>query len=335
MGRRHDAAFLDRVVEQGETGRGAGTAALLETHFLEDVGDGVADGRGRGEGEVDDAEGDVEPAGGLVGDQLADPRDLERGVLDEFCHFGDVGVGDLFERMADDTGAGDADVDDTVGLTGAVEGACHEGVVFDGVAEDDQFGGGDTFAVGRLFRALPDDLPHEGDRVHVDAGLGGADVDARTDMVCDGEGFRDGADERFIAGREAFLDQSGVPAEVVGADFLRGALQGQRVLDRVSAAGGEDHGDRGDGNAFIDDGDAVLPLDVLTGLYEMFRFADDLLVDAVAGPVDVRVGAVEQGDTHRDGSDVEVFLVDHVYGLEDIRSVEVDHRCLLKCDAWC
>ncbi len=237
--------------------------------------------------------------------------------------------------MADDTGTGDADVDDTVGLTGTVEGACHEGVVFDGVAEDDQFGGGDAFAVGRLFGALADDLSHEGDRVHVDTGLGGSDVDAGADVVRDGQRFRDGADERFIARGKAFLHEGRVAAEIVGADFFGGALQRKRVFDRVSAACREDHGDRGDGDPLVDDGDSVLALDVFPGPDKVFRFTDDLLIDPVAGPVDVRVRAVEQGNAHRDGSNVEVLLVDHVYGLEDICSVEVDHKSLLRCDAWC
>ncbi len=289
------------------------------------MGDGVADGGSGGEGEVDDAEGDIEPAGGLVGDQLADSRDLERGVLDELRHFGDVGVGDLLEGMADDTGTGDTDVDDAVGLAGTVEGACHEGVVFDRVAEDDELGRGDAFPVGRLFGAFADDLSHEGDGIHVDARFRGTDVDAGADVVRDGQRFGDGADEGFIARCEAFLDEGRVAAEVVGAHFFRGALQGQGVLDRVSAARGEDHGNGRDGDPLVDDGDAVLPLDVFPGPDEVRRLADDLLVDAVAGPVDVRVGAVEQGNAHGDGSDVEVLLVDHVDRFEDVRHVEVDH----------
>ena len=325
MGGRHDAALLDCVVQEREAGRGAGAAALLETHLLKDVGDGVADGGRGSEGEVDDAEGDIEPAGGLMGDQLADSRDFERGVLDELRDFGDVGVGDLLEGMADDTGTGDTDVDDTVGFAGAVERACHEGVVFHGVAEDDQLGGSDTFPVGRFLGAFPDDVAHEGDRVHIDTGLGGTDVDAGADMVRDGQCFGDGADESLIAGSKAFLDEGGISAEVVGAHFRGGALQDFCVFDRVSAAGSEKHGDGGDRDPLVDDGDAVLTLDVFAGPDEMLRFADNLLVDAVAGPVDVRVRAVEQRNAHGDGTDVEVFLVDHVYGLEDVRGVEVDH----------
>ena len=49
--------FLTASVEERQGGGGAVAAAHLKPHLLEDMGDRIADGRGRGEGEVDNPEG--------------------------------------------------------------------------------------------------------------------------------------------------------------------------------------------------------------------------------------------------------------------------------------
>ena len=103
-----------------------------------------------------------------------------------------IGLGDDAEVRAahracsalmDDAGAGDADVYDRVRLADAVEGAGHEGVVLDGVAEDDELGAAEAALRGGELRGLLDDAAHEGDGVHVYAGLGGADVDGGADQL--------------------------------------------------------------------------------------------------------------------------------------------------------
>ena len=54
-----------------------------------------------------------------------------------------------FDRVRNDAGAADADVDHAVGLADAVERAGHERVVLDGVAEDDELGAADAVAIRR------------------------------------------------------------------------------------------------------------------------------------------------------------------------------------------
>ena len=68
----HDAALLDRVVEQRERGGRAVRAADVKPHLLENARNAVADGGRRREGEVDDAERHIEPSGRL-GARPSDP----------------------------------------------------------------------------------------------------------------------------------------------------------------------------------------------------------------------------------------------------------------------
>ena len=72
------------------------------------------------------------------------------------------------------------------------------------------------------------------------------------------------------------------------------------------------HGDGGDGDALVDNGDAVLPGDVLAGFHQVLGVAADFVVDLLAGLVHIGVDAVQQGDAHGDGADIQVLVVNHV-----------------------
>ena len=74
--------------------------------------------------------------------QLTHTGDLEGGFLDDVGDFGQWAGScrHLGKGGTHNTGAGYAHVDDTVGLTHAVEGASHEGVVLRSVAEHHQLG---------------------------------------------------------------------------------------------------------------------------------------------------------------------------------------------------
>ena len=77
-------------------------------------------------------------------------------------------------------------------------------------------------------------------------------------------------------------------------------------------AGPGNHGDGGDGDALVDNGDAVLPGDVLAGFHQVLGVAADFVVDLLAGLVHIGVDAVQQGDAHGDGADIQVLVVNHV-----------------------
>ena len=326
----HDAALLDGVVEQGETGGGAAAAAGLKAHLLEDVGHTVAHGGGGGQRQVDDAGGYAQLFGGEVCHQLAHAGDLEGGALHQLGHLIDGGIlGQPGQRGADRAGAGDADVDLAVGLTGAVEGTRHKGIVLGRVAEDHQLCCADALTVGGELAGLLDGLAHQLDGVHVQARLGGADVHRAADDVRLGQCAGDGLDEAQVARREALVDEGSVAAHEVDAHLLAGGVQRLGKVHRVGVrAGTQQHGDGGDADALVDDGDAVLGADVLHSRNEPGGAGGDLVINFFAGFPGVRVDAVQQADAHGDGAHVQIVLREHLDGLEDVAGVHHAHSSL-------
>ena len=195
VGGRHDATLLDLVVEHGERRCGAGSADLLEADLLQHFAHGVAHGRGRGERQVDDAERDAEAAGCFLGHKLTHARDLERGALDGLAQEFEVLALGRIERAGDHAGSGDTDVDDRVALGDAVGGDAsgHKRVVVRHVAEGHELDAAVGVVVGGALGNVHDDVAEQFDRVHVDAGLGGADVHGRADNVGLGKGLRQGS----------------------------------------------------------------------------------------------------------------------------------------------
>ena len=91
--------------------------------------------------------------------QLTHTGDLEGGLLDDVGDFvNGQGLVHLGKGGTHNTGAGYAHMDDTVGLTHAVEGACHEGVVLRSVAEHHQLGTADALLIGGELGGLLDNL---------------------------------------------------------------------------------------------------------------------------------------------------------------------------------
>ena len=325
IGGRHDAALLHLIVEHGERGGGAWGAHLFEADLLQHFADGVAHGGGRGEREVDDAEWHSESAGGLLGHQLADARDLERGALDGFAQEFEVFALGFVQRAGNHAGAGNADVDDRVAFGHAVEAACHERVVVRGVAECHELHATVGIIVCGGVRDVLDDVAEQFDGVHVDAGFGGAHVHGGAYDVGFGQGLRQGADEHLLGRGHGLGYECGVAADQVDADLLGRAVECVCDLDKIlgALAGACAHQrDRSDGDTLIDDRDAVVAFDGLAGGNEVLGIGSDLAVDVVAGLVDIVRGAVEQRDAHGDGADVELLLLDHLIGLVDLHDVQ-------------
>ena len=175
-----------------------------------------------------------------------------------------------------------------------------------------------------------DDLADHLHGIHVDAGLGGAHVDGGAHDVGFGQCLRDGFDEHVLGGRHALAHERAVSADEVDADLLRGFVK--RVGDRDEilgglAAAGADEGDRGDGDALVDDRDAEVALDVLARGDEILRVARDFVVDVRTGGVEVRGGAIQQADAHCDGAHVELLLLDHLVGLMDLHDIQHGRVC--------
>ena len=216
------------------------------------------------------------------------------------------------QRVLHHARPGHADVHLALRLAHAVERPGHEGVVLHGVGKDHELGAGHAALIGRERGGALDGAAHLGHGVHVDARARRADVHARAHQLRLGQRLRDGGDEYAVRFRHALVHERGKAAEEVDADLVRGAVErfGIRHIG-LRARARRDEGDGRDGHALIDDGDAELGLNVLARAHEIAREAADLVVHLCAAAVDIRVRAVEQGDAHRDGADVEVLLVDH------------------------
>ena len=190
--------------------------------------------------------------------------------------------------------------------------ARHEGIVPRRIAENDELRAADGRLIARQFRRTLDDLAHLTHAVHVDARLRRTEVDRGTDEIRRGKRLRDGRDEHLIAMRISLFHERGKTADEVDADLLR------RTIERfgygnvgIRLAGVRRDGDRRDGDALVDDGDAVLRLDVLARLHKEFRRFRDLVVDVAAELLDVRMRAVAERNAHRDRAHVELVLRNH------------------------
>jgi len=84
--------FFDRIVQDGQCGCRSRRPARLDAHFLQDGRNTVADSRGRGEGEINDAETRLHPFGCPAPDEFPHPRDLEGRLLDDLGELSEVGV---------------------------------------------------------------------------------------------------------------------------------------------------------------------------------------------------------------------------------------------------
>ena len=335
----HHAALLHGIVQQGQAGGGAAAAAGLQTHFFQNVGHTVAHGGGGSQRQVDDAGRHAQGLGGKVCHQLAHAGDLEGGALDKLGHLVDGSIlGQAGQGGTHGTGAGNAYMDLAVRLTGAVEGTSHKGIVLRGVAEHHQLGSTDALTVGSQLAGLLDSLAHELDSVHVQAGLGGTDVHRAAHDVGLGQGTGNGLDQAAVTGRKALVHQSTVAAHKVHAHLFAGSVQGLGKIHRVCLrAGTQQHGNGGNADALVDDGDAVFGTDVLHGRYQVGRLGGDLVVDILAGLFGVRVDAVQQADAHGHRADVQVVLGEHLDGLKNITGVKHTHSSVvLLCSVrWC
>jgi hypothetical protein len=81
-----------------------------------------------------------------------------------------------------------------------------------------------TFSAGESGRAL-DDAPHGGDRIHVQAGAGRADIHRGAHPLGRGQRLRDGGKEILLDRGHAFLDMRREAADEIDVDRMRGAIK--------------------------------------------------------------------------------------------------------------
>ena len=234
------------------------------------MGNGITDSRCRGKGKIHDAKRNVESSCGFRADKLTHSCDLEGCLLD---HFSDLIHGGILAGFLDchahDARSGNTDIDNGIRLRDAMETAGHEGIVLHGIAEDHELGGCLTVPVLGHFSTFTHDLSHELYRIHVDAGLCGADVDAGTYYIRLRQGLRYGTDQFFITLCHALLDQGGISADEIDTKCLCGLVQCPCIFNGISAACTLQQGDWCHGDPLVYNRNTVFHGKIFCSLYQV------------------------------------------------------------------
>ena len=97
-------------------------------------------------------------------------------------------------------------------------------------------------------------------------------------------------------------------------------------------------GNQGDGShrdSLVDDRDTVLFADILAGFYQVASIAADFIVNMVTGAVHAAADAVQQGNSHGNGTYVQVLIIDHGDGFQDITGVHHNSKPFLSRFRFC
>ena len=297
--------------------------ADLQAHFLQDPGHTVTHSRRGSQAQIHNAKGGIQTAACLLGHQLTHTGNAERSFLHRLRHhFKGLPLHSL-QCSVDNAGTGNTHVNDLLRFTNTVESAGHKGVILHGIAKYHQLGASQSvLGFGKPSRLL-NDPAHKSHSIHIDAGLGGTHIYRGTHQIgiCQRLGNR--ADQIFICLRHPLLHQSGVTANKIDAASLGCPVQGKgkrQIVPGIAGAGYQSH--RRHGNALIDDGNTKLPLNILAGFYQLFCITGDFVIDLIAGLLRIGVAAAQQRNTHGNGPDIQMLLIDHFNGGEDLLLVQ-------------
>ena len=215
--------------------------------------------------------------------------------------------------MIHNTGTGNTHIQFTFRLTNTVERTCHKGIILYRIGKYHQLGTAQAILISSDFRSFLDDFSHLGDSVHIDAGLGGAYIDTGANTLGSLQCLGDGVHQDPVALGTSLLHQGRKTANEVDTAFLGCLVHGncQRYIGiRIAAIA--HNGDGGNRDTLIDNGDTKLPFDFLANLHKILRFAGDLVIDPLGANIHILMGAIQKGDAHSDGTDIQVTLVDHI-----------------------
>ena len=134
----------------------------------------------------------------------------------------------------------------------------------------------------------------------------------------------------FVGGYTALVHKGGVAAHKVHAHLFACGIQCLGKVHGVCiGAGTQQHGNGGDADPLVDDGNAVLGADMLHGGHQIGCLGGDLVVNLFAGLLRVRINAVQQADAHGDRAHVQIVLREHLDGLEDVAGIHHAHKSIL------
>ena len=311
----HNAAFFHVVVQQSQSCSCTRCAGFCQTHFLKDFRDTVTNSRCRCQRKVDDTKRYIQTFGCFSCDHLTNTSDFECGTFYCFAQCFKIFASYFFQCFFHNAGAADANIDGTVCFTNAVESTCHEGVIFYGVAEYNQFCTTDAFSVFCQFCCFMDHFTHFFDSIHVDTVTRSTDIYGRTNEVCYCHSFGNGSDEFSVTFGVAFLHQSGKTTNEVYAYGFCSTIQCLRnTYIRICFAASCCNGNGSYGNTLVYNRHAVFLCQFVTDFYQIFGISGDFIVYLFVKLINIRVSTIQQTDTHCDGSHVQIGVVDHLIG---------------------
>ena len=150
---------------------------MFQSYLTQYVCHGIANGRSGCQTEVYDAKGDSQAARSLLSHILSHTCNLECRSLDGFAQDLKAFSPYALQDMVHHTRSAYAYVDDCIILAHSMEGACHEGVVIGGIAQNHQFATSQGVVVLSGLCCFQDYLAHESHGIHIDTCLGAPYVD--------------------------------------------------------------------------------------------------------------------------------------------------------------
>ena len=193
-----------------------------------------------------------------------------------------------------------------------MEGACHERIVFNSVAEHHQLTCADALAVRRKLGRLLDDTRHFEHGIHVDAGARRANVHRRAHTLGGSERLRDGIHQLVISCRSAFVHERREATDEINTNFKRCFIHGARNGGEVVRSGCRtDLCDGCDRDALVHDGHTIFTFKLVSCGNELLSSGGEAVVDLARNHIDLFMGATAQIEPECDSANVKVLFADH------------------------
>ena len=223
-----------------------------------------------------------------------------------------------------------------------MESAGHKWIVVWGVAENDELSVTERIDVGGSLGYFANNRTHKRNSVHIQTGTGRTDVHGCAHEISARQSLWQRADKKLFGRGHALGYESRETAEEVDAYSFCSAVEGLANLYVIVgglACAGANQRNRGNRDALVDDGNAVIALNLFAYLNKVLGIRGDFGVNLLADCIDVVANAVEQRNTHSNGAHVELFLLDHLVGLVDLHNIQHEGSSLdaseqrLRCGA--
>src|SRR5438270_417385 len=211
-------------------------ARALEPNGLKNVRHRITGHRCGRQRKIDDPERDSQPARSFAANQLTGPREFERKLLDYLRKVLKWKIAiSMLDRVIDNAGAGDADIQYRFRLADAVKRPGHEWIVFDGVGETNKLGAGNPEAILRAFGGLLNQMAHARDCIHVDSGASRRGVHRSAKPFGRGERFRNRIEKLAFVARKSFVHQRRITTDKIYADTSSRVVNCPAKIDGITA----------------------------------------------------------------------------------------------------